>query len=217
LQWGLVRFSVGMILALSLLAAPVAQAGWLAPSDISNAGDHVGSPQVVLDSGGNATAVWDRWNGDDTVVESAYRPAGEGWQVPMGISDAPGESSSEGSEGVHDAQSPRIAVDARGDVTVVWERYAGTNKLLIQSVYRPAGGSWQAPVAIGEVDTMMAPEPWVAVDAQGDATATWTAGGTIYSAYKPVGESWQAPVQLSGADAFVPQAAVDAQGDATVV
>jgi hypothetical protein len=212
-----VLLSVGLILGLSLLGAPVAQAGWLAPVDISDAADHIGSPHVVLDSGGNATAVWDRWSGNDTVVESAYRPAGESWQTPILISDAPGESSGEGGEGAHDAQSPRIAVDAEGDVTVVWERSAGTSKLLVQSVYRPSGGSWQTPVTIGEVDTMMAPEPWVAVDSQGDATATWTAGGTIYSAFKPAGGSWQVPVQLSGAEAFVPQAAVDAQGDATVV
>lgn len=161
--------------------------------------------------------MWDRWNGNDTVVESAYRPAGEPWQAPIVISDAPGESSNEGVEGAHDAQSPRIAVDGEGDVTVVWERYVGTNKLQIQAVYRSAGGSWQVPVTIGEVDTMMDPEPWVAVDAQGEATATWTAGGTIYGASKPAGEGWQAPVQLSSNEAFVPQAAVDEQGDATVV
>jgi hypothetical protein len=29
---------------------------------------------VVLDAQGNATAVWNTWNGEDTVVESDYRP-----------------------------------------------------------------------------------------------------------------------------------------------
>jgi len=74
----------GLVSAGCLLAAPAAQAGWLPPVDISEPGGHVGSPNVVLDSQGNATAVWDRWNGTDTVVESAYRPAGEGWQELAG-------------------------------------------------------------------------------------------------------------------------------------
>lgn len=205
MRWG---FSVGFV-SLVLFIAPAAHAGWLAPVDISDAGGNVGSPQVVLDSSGNATAVW----GNGAAIESAYRPAGEGWQAPSVISGVPGE----GGEASSDGNYPRIAVDSQGDTTAVWESYGGTNRLLIRAAYRRAGGNWQTPLEVGEVHTMMDPEPWVAVDAQGNATVTWTAGGTIFSTYKPVDESWQTPVALSSAEAYVPQAAVDTQGDATVV
>ena len=182
--------------------------------DISAASEHVGNPHVVLDSEGNATAVWDRWNGTDTVVESSYRPAGEGWEAPVDLSEP--ELEGEVVLGANDAQSPQIAVDRNNNVTVLWERYAGT-KIVLQSVDRPVGGSWTSPVDIGEVDLGAAPEPWIAVDWEGRVTAVWKDDGVIQTAFRPFAGSWETPVPLSGEESFVPQAAMDARGDTTVV
>jgi hypothetical protein len=209
---------IGMWLGIAAIAcalfAPLAQAEWLPAVDISEPGEHAGSPHVVLDSEGNATAVWDRWNGTDTVVESAYRPAGEGWGAPVDLSEP--ELEGEVVLGAHDAQSPQIAVDRNGDVTVLWERYAGT-KIVLQSVDRPAGGSWTSPIDIGEVNLGAAPEPWVAVDWEGNATAVWKKGEVIQSAFRPYAGSWGTPIPISTGESFVPQAAMDARGDATAV
>jgi hypothetical protein len=205
---------LGVAVVACALFAPVAQAGWLPPVDISESGEAAGSPHVVLDSEGNATAVWDRWNGTDTVVESAYRPAGEGWGVPVDLSEP--ELEGEVVPGAHDAQSPQIAVDRNGNVTVLWERYAGT-KIVLQSVDRPTGGSWTAPVDIGEVNLGPDPEPWIAVDWEGNATAVWKQGEVIQSAFRPFAGSWGAPIPISGDESFVPQAAMDARGDTTAV
>jgi PKD domain len=202
---------LGAVLVLGVVVVPSAQAGWLAPVAISE-GE---AQQVALDAQGNATAVWQSGEGDAT-VQSAYRPAGGSWQAPVDLSLASGEEAP--AEGGYDSGSPRIAVDGNGDTTVVWERHAGTNRIVVQSAYRPAGGSWQEPVNIGEVKTERAPEPQVAVDERGDTTVVWDDSAVIESAYQPAGGSWEAPVTVSGADeAFVPKAAVDAQGDATVV
>lgn len=200
-------------LLVSAAVAPAAEAEWLPPIDISEESVHTGSPHVVLDSEGNATAVWDRWNGVDTVVESAYRPAGESWGAPEDLSEP--ELEGEIVPGAHDAQSPQIAVDRNNNVTVVWERYAGT-KLLVQSVDRPAGGSWTSPTDIGEVALGAAPEPWIAVDWEGRATVVWKDAGVIESAFRPFAGSWEAPVPLSPEESFTPQAAMDARGDTTV-
>jgi hypothetical protein len=205
---------LGLLLTVCAIFASSAGAEWLPPVNISEAGEHVGSPHVVLDSEGNATAVWDRWNGVDTVVESAYRPAGEGWEAPVDLSEP--ELEGEVVPGAHDAQSPQIAVDRNNNVTVVWERYAGT-KLLVQSVDRPAGGGWTAPADVGEVALGPAPEPWIAVDWEGRATAVWKGAGVIETAFRPFGGSWEAPVPLSPDESFTPQAAMDARGDTTVV
>ncbi len=207
--------SAGVTLAI----APVAHAGgWLPSVDLFTSGAHVGAPQVVLDAEGNATAVWDAWNGENTVVESAYRPAGASWQAAVTLSEASGEVTKV--PGEHDAANPRITVDASGDVAVVWERTAGDGETVIQTDYRPAGGAWQAPVDISQAtETASADEPWIAVDEVGDATAVWKQQGIIRSAYRPAGASWQAPVAVSeeGVEALTPQAAVDAAGDATAV
>ena len=194
--------------------APAAQAGWLPPVGISEPGEAAGNPHVVLDSEGNATAVWDRWNGVDTVVESAYRPAGEGWGAPVDLSEP--ELEGEVVPGAHNAESPQIAVDRNGNVTVLWERYAGT-KTILQSVDRPAGGSWTTPADIGEVNLGAAPEPWIAVDWEGNTTAVWKKGEVIQSAFRPFAGSWGAPIPISGDESFVPQAAMDARGDTTAV
>src|ERR1700753_2551783 len=99
--------------------APAAEAGWLPPVAISaSEGDVTAPPHVVLDSAGDATAVWSA----EGRVESASRPAGEGWEAPVDLSgpQLPGEVIA----GAGNGQAPSIAVDARGAVTVVWEGWA---------------------------------------------------------------------------------------------
>jgi PKD domain-containing protein len=216
-RWRWALAAAGVLLALQLPTA--AHAGWLTPVDVSETSEYVSGPQVVLDSAGNATAVWDRWAGTDMVVEAAYRPAGEGWQFPVDLSSVTEEGPGEELAGAHNATSPRIAVDGDGDTTVVWERYAGANRIFLQAAYKPAGEAWQTPVDIGEVKTMWAPEPWIAVDEQGEATAVWTNAGVIESAHRATGGSWGAPVPISDAksESYTPEAAVNAQGDATAV
>jgi hypothetical protein len=194
--------------------APAAQAGWLPPVGISAASHYAASPHVVLDSEGNATAVWQGWNGVDSIVESAYRPAGEGWGAPVDLSEP--ELEGEIVPGAHDAGAPQIVVDRNGNVTVIWERYAA-DRIVLQTVDRPTGGSWTEPVDIGEVGLSAAPEPWIAVDWEGSSTAVWKKGEVVQSSFRQFAGEWGAPVPLSGGDSFVPQAAMDARGDATAV
>lgn len=199
------------VICIWLLAAAGAQAQWLSPVNISESGENAGVPRVVLDAAGDATAVWDRWNGSDTVVETAYRPAGGNWSAPVQLSEAPNEGSSEGAV---DSATPSIAVDANGDVSVAWERYAGT-EILVQADYRPAGGGWQAPVDIGSGPLGPHCEPWIAVDHAGDATVVWKDGETLESAYRPAAGSWQSPVLVATEAVGTLRAAVDTRGDAT--
>lgn len=205
----------GALMTVALLGfASLAQAEWLPPVDISEASEHTGSPHVVLDSEGNATAVWERWNGTDTVVESAYRPAGENWGAPEDLSEP--ELEGEVVPGSNDASSPQIVVDRNGNVTVLWERYAGS-AVVLQSVDRLVGGSWTSPDDIAEFGQGASPEPWIAVDWEGNVTAVWKQGEVIKSSFRPFAGSWGEPTSLSGGESFVPEAAMDARGDTTAV
>jgi hypothetical protein len=191
-------------------ASRPAGGSWQAPVELSGSGYDASEPQVAVDSGGDAVAVWKRREGADYTVEAASRPAGGNWQAPVDIS-AIGQN----------ASGPQVAVDPGGDAVAVWELYDGTNHI-VQAATSPAGGSWQAPVDLSTIG-QNASEPQVAVDPGGDAVAVWKGSDStnfiVGAASRPAGGSWQAPVELSAAghDAIEPQVAVDPGGDAVAV
>jgi PKD domain len=196
-------------LALALFAAQPAQAApaWLAPVDLSEAGQNAEEPHVAFDSQGDALAVWRRFDGSNYIIQAATRLGGGSWQAPVDLSEK-GESASE----------PQVAFDSQGDALAVWIRSNGSNEI-IQAASRPAGGSWQAPVDLSEKGES-ASEPQVAFDSQGDAFAVWQRSNgsneIIQAASRPAGGSWQAPVDVSeaGENAADPQLAIDPQGNA---
>jgi hypothetical protein len=162
---GRLRFVVGAALGclvLGLLAAAPANAAptWLAPDDLSATGQNAESPQVALDSQGDAVAVWRRYDGANYIVQAATRPAGGAWQEPDDLSEA-GQN----------AENPQVAVDSQGDAVAVWRRYDGAN-YIVQAATRPTGGAWQEPDDLSATG-QNAENPQVAVDSQGDAVAVW--------------------------------------------
>ena len=199
---------VGTLCALAgaacALFAPAAQAEWLPPVAISETAEHAGQPHVALDSEGNATAVWDRWDGTATVVETAFRPAGSPWGEPEVLSPP-------------DSWGAQVVVDRNGVLTAVWQRWASTNHFAIESVSRQPGQEWTEPVEITEFEQGFHPEPWVAVDWEGSNTVVWTQGETIMSSFRVFANSWGEPEPLSPGESFTPQTAMDARGDATAV
>jgi hypothetical protein len=187
-----------------MLLAPLARAEWLPPVDISESGEHAGVPHLALDSEGNATAVWDRWDGTATVIETAFRPAGSPWGAPEVLSPP-------------DSQSAQVVVDRNGVLTAAWERRTGVNMIAIESVSRMPGQSWAAPVEVTEFKQGMSPEPWLAVDWEGNNTIVWKQGEIVMSSFRTFLASWGEPVPLSPGESFTPETAMDARGDATAV
>jgi len=203
---------LGLLLLLGVFARSAAAApAWLAPVTVSAAGQHASVPQIALDGGGNAVAVWCRYDGTHTIVQSAFRPAGGAWQAPVALSAAG-----------RDALDPQVAFDAAGDAFAVWTRSDGTNQIA-QAAVRPAGGTWQAPVSLSGAGQDAA-YPQIGADGTGDAVAVWTRAGfgeesRVQAAARPAGGPWQAPVSLSaaGQDAYDAQVAIDPHGAAVAV
>jgi hypothetical protein len=139
--------------------------------------------------------------------------AAPGWFSPVNLSAA-------GKDPAPDA-SPQVAVNQAGDAVAVWLQQ-GPNSSIVQVAVRPAGGSFGAPVDLSAAG-QSAYEPQVAVDAAGQAVVVWQLGiGSnlvVQAAVRPAGRSFGAPVDLSthGQNAYYPQVAVDAAGDAVVV
>jgi hypothetical protein len=200
------RLEAGVELGL-VQAAVFSGGSWQAPKTLTEAVKTVGGAEVALDGEGNAVAVWSQGNATGRAIESATRPAGGTWHVPVQLS----EPGTEGFLG-------QVAVDAAGDAVVVWGD--GEPDYAIQSAMRPAGGTWQAPVKLSApgVGTR---EPRVALDPVGDAIATWSVRGRVavpavlWSAFRPAGAAWQAPVDVAESgrieETFV---GFDALGDA---
>jgi hypothetical protein len=200
-RWRSVGLLAGALIAAAALLAPAAQAEWLAPVDISETGEHISTPDVALDSAGNATAVWARWDGGATVVESSFRPAGQAWGAP---------------EVLAEATSPQVVVDRNGNWTVDWERGVGSN-VVIETTSRAPGGSWSEPVEVTEFAQGFDPEPFLAVDGEGNNTIVWVQEETVMSSFRVFAGKWGEPIPLSEGESFTPQAAMDGRGDATAV
>jgi hypothetical protein len=191
----------GAALVAAALLAPAAQAEWLPPVDISEASESIATPDVALDSEGNATAVWTRWNGSAKVVEVSFRPAGEPWGAPATLSEA---------------TSPQVVVDRNGNWTVSWERSVESN-VVIETASRTPGGSWSEPVEVTEFASGADPEPFLAVDWEGNNTIVWVQEKTVMSSVRTFLGEWGEPIPLSEGESFTPQAAMDGRGDATAV
>lgn len=121
------------------------------------------------------------------------------------------------------AFTPAIGVDVAGNSTVVWSRWNGT-QYVVQASYRPAGGSFGAPVDLAWGRQIF--DPQVVVDPAGNATAIWrrveTDRSVVQTTSRPAGGTWSAPLDLSTDISVdlsqrpdVPQLAVGADGTVT--
>ena len=181
-----------------------------APVDLSAPGQGASVPQIATDPGGTTTVVWSRFDGRNSIVQAATRPAGGIFGVPVDLS-APGQS----------AFAPHVATDPDGTTTAVWQRYNGSN-FIIQAATRPPGGIFGTPVDLS-ASGQNAQNARIAAAPDGTATVSWYrsngANRIIQAATRPPGGSFGTPVDLSapGQDAQNARIAAAPDGTATVI
>jgi len=183
---------------------------WGAPKSISAAGKVASGARLALDPGGNATAVWESYDGGTSTIQAASKPAGGNWGAPVNLSEA-GKN----------ALNPRVAVDASGNAVTIW---VGLNNSVysIQTASKPAGGAWGQPANLS-APGQTPPALQLAVAPGGAAVAVWTQqngpASAIQAANKPAGGAWGAPANLTtaGLNASSPQVAIAPSGDAVAV
>ncbi len=193
-------------------AATVAGGVPSAPAKLSAPGQNAVSPTVAVDERGDAIVAWTRSNGADEIVQASYRTAGGTFGAPVNISAAGGN-----------AIMPRVAIDAAGNATVVWERYNGANEVVEEATRSVVTGSFAPKVALSN-PAEGAIQPSVAVNTEGDTAVTWVRLGTsnvTQATVRPAGGKFSEPASLSvsdaGCNASHPQVALDGRGDPTVV
>jgi hypothetical protein len=207
------RPSIGLVFACAwwALAATSASAApiWLPPTDIAGPTESITFPQVAVNAGGDAVAIWPRDTGSETVLETLERPAGGDWSAPEVLSE-PGEE---------EPANVRIGLDTAGNAVAIWSIGFGST---IRTAARPAGGDWSAPE---DLSVENGRTPQLAMNAAGDAVAVWSGFDGVddevtWAAVRPAGGDWSPPEELSVAgesDGFFPQVAIDAAGNAIAV
>ena len=124
-------------------------------------------PQVALDAGGNAVAVWTRFDSTTepgkSVVQTASRPADGVWTAPVDLASI-----------AQSGPDPKVAVDARGDAVVIW-KYFDSSSYIVQAATKRAGDAWSKPVNLSAASKATAAGSLsglnLAVNARGDTLA----------------------------------------------
>jgi len=176
--------------------------------ETNDGGDAFG-PQVAVDAGGNAVAVWHQSDGTrDNIWSNRYSPTA-GWGTPERIE----------ADNAGDAADAQVAIDASGNAVAVWHQSDGTRHDIWSNRYE---GGWGIAERIEADNAGDALGPQVAVDASGNAIAVWhQSNGTREDIWSNrYEEGWGTAERIETddqGDALNPQIAMDPSGNAMVV
>ena len=163
--------------------------GWTPAVDLSETSQDAFLPALATTPSGAVTAVWERSNGTNTIIQSSTRSLGGAWSSPVDLSEVG-----------QDASSAGVAVDPSGRAVAVWIRKNADDEYVVQSATRPDGGDWAPPLDLSD-GTRSAFAPQIALDAAGNATAAWHrssgAGIVVQASQRTLGGLWTEPVDLS--------------------
>lgn len=189
---------------------------WGGVTALSAAGQSALDPQIAVEPGGDAMAVWIRSNGTHNIVQAAHYSVGTNTWGSVTDLSAAGQSS----------YFPQVVVDSDGNATASWIRRGGLADVVQTARYSADSGTWSAVTDLAELSPpgLTPNEVRLAVDTSGNVIAVWVGvngpATTIQTArYSASGASWSAVTDLSdtGQNAYFPQVAVDSDGNAVVV
>lgn len=121
-------------------------------------------PQIAIDGGGNAIAVWNQHDGTRSNIWANRYTAGSGWGAAQLIE----------TDDAGDAQNPQLAFDSNGNAMVVWEQHDGARFNVVANRFTAATNSWAGARAIETDDAGDARSPQIIFDPSGNAIAVWT-------------------------------------------
>jgi len=165
---------------------------WNTPVTLSSPGVDGSDPRIVIDSSGNATAVWL----EGGALLAATQPKGGSWS---------GATTLTGSG----ASKPKLGVDGSGNVIALWLQAD-----VVTSASCSLGGSWSVATSLS---LSGASTPQLAVDSAGNAAAVWVRSTNIEASKQSVGASWGTVSVISSNNSDVPQVAIGADGTVAAI
>lgn len=145
---------------------------WTTRADISGGVDAT-DPQIVVDGGGEFTAMW-----RNDASARAARLSGGTWSSPVVVN---GERRPTGQIG--------LAAGGSGNAMAVWTGYRDSDSSRILQVSRYASGAWSAPTDLFPVDGYGAADsPVAAMDGSNVGTIAWAANTGTQSIIRAVAD-----------------------------
>ena len=184
------------------------------PTNVSKSPGLSFSPRIAVDTSGGVNVVWvDNTPGHQTIFFSRSTDGGVNFSTPVNISNDPSDSA-----------NPQIAVDATGNISVVWEN--DTINLGVFYAHSTDGGvSFSSPLPLS-TNTSGSYGPQLAVDANGNIFVVWeddfsTRAHVSFSRSADKGATFSTP-QLnlskdSTGNSTAPMIALDGGGNINVV
>jgi hypothetical protein len=129
------------------------------------------APQVVMDSDGNAIAVWVQYDGAYSSIYANHFD-GTSWGTAELIE----------TDDVGNANAPQVVMDSDGNAIAVWAQYDGAHFSIYANHFD--GISWGTAELIETDDVGNADSPQIVMDAAGNAMAVWVQyDGAQFSVY----------------------------------
>jgi hypothetical protein len=186
--------------------------GWGTPAQVQTSTEDSNAPAIIIDSTGNALAVWDGTpDGVHVYIYASRYTAASGWSAEVQISGPTAQS------GTTD-----IAGDANGDAVALWVQFDGAQNTAWSAHYTVAGG-WSPSVAVGN-GAGAARSSRLAMDADGNVLTVWAqSDGTrnnIWSNRYDAVTGWGAAALIETDDAGTaafPRVKFDSHGNAIAV
>jgi PKD domain len=143
-------------------ATRVAAGGWSSVHTISSAvSADAFVPRAAIDGHGDAVVVWQENGAGNRSIAAATRHAGAPWAAAKTLSSP-----------VRDSTRPKVAVDAAGDATAIWDSSSGYGYGIICSAAGSAvSGDWNLPKDVGFAGQSSRPQ--IAMNLAGDAVVAW--------------------------------------------
>jgi hypothetical protein len=119
------------------------------------------APSVAVDRRGDGVMVWTSSDPTGLSVLASYRRTRKAWGRPQPVSGTAAGS-----------LSPRVAINARGDVLAVWTQSTGGFSRVHAASFPAAGSTWSASRVLSRVGAD-ALTPQVMLDDGGDGAVAW--------------------------------------------
>ncbi len=150
------------------------------------------NPRVAIDSQGNAVAVWQQFDGQQSRIAANHYMVGTSWSKAQWI-DAPNTV---------EAHAPQVRFDSQGNAMAVWQHKLG-QRTRITANRMTAGTGW-GDAALIDSSSGYASAPHITTDAQGHLFALWQVQGakdtTIHAKRYVAGAGWSNEQLIKTAD-----------------